>query len=86
MSMYWNVCPMMVTLTETRKKVAVLNITLCFDWTIILVIQQHNGMAPIKKDYVSMLILVVLPTPYLYIASNLMDTILFLQYNFIHVS
>ena len=32
-----------------------------------------------------MLILVVLPTPYLHIASNLMGTTLFLQYNFIHL-
>ena len=50
MSMYWNVCLMMVTVNETcSSNFTLLNILLCFDWTIFQLVLQHNGMAPIKN-------------------------------------
>jgi len=47
-SMYWNVCLMMVTVTETCSSFTLLNILLCFEWTTFWLVVQHDGLAPIK--------------------------------------
>jgi hypothetical protein len=44
MSMYWNVCLMTVTGTETCSSFTLLKILLCVGWTSFNLVLQHNGL------------------------------------------
>ena len=50
MSTYWNFYLMMVTLTETCSKLYIIEYIIVFWLNDVLLVVQHNGMAPIKPS------------------------------------